>query len=235
MASLRAESTQARVGLETAYESRKRRIEDLGFQDYFESLAVYTSLEPHAVLPRKDFERGEAQSLPVQLPEADENSSLLFQALGQVREPAQLLSLMQELAFVCNKILAADRVSPADAEGVRDAIKKAISGMNLGLEFWSGRNLHKATKGVEEHFLQSFFQIGYGRLLRLRDRAEAILDGDVLIHPGTFEEAALEGLTRPFPLRTILTEEKRIEQRFFEHAGEIDRLKLILQRLQSAL
>ena len=98
---------------ETAYQNRKRRIEDMGFQDYFDALDVYTYLPPGTSLPEKIRDKLRAVgTLPAPVASMKSGPLLLFQAMAAFARPHELEPLMEELFFVCNKILSADRTPP---------------------------------------------------------------------------------------------------------------------------
>ncbi|MBM3789247.1 MAG: hypothetical protein FJW35_02730, partial [Acidobacteria bacterium] len=188
---------------ETAYQARTRRNEDLGFQEYFEAREVYAPLSPSDRLPEKKWGDLEAlTTLPVPVRAGTAGPWLWMQALSRVTDTAELRRILEELFFVCNKVLTADSASPADTRRVMRGIRKTISGINLGLDAWSGGEPGRAVTGMRRHYLQSFFQIGYGRLLRLQHEARRIRASEPG-EPGSLREAVLEGLLRRYPLLTV--------------------------------
>ena len=215
---------------EEAYRSRRSRLEDKGFQDYFDAIEVYAPRAAADQLPEKDWEiRSDISALPAMLPRMTQGRYLLFQAFERI-EPGGASVLLEELFFVCNKILSADRISPADPSHVKSGIRKALSGINLGLDCWSQGNLRLATEGIQLHYLQSFFQIGYGQLLELRERAHGRM---LQPEPGSLDEAAIEGFRRHYPMRTVLSSDRRIRRRFFRSRRDLDKASRILARLES--
>ncbi|HSR52052.1 MAG TPA: DUF6178 family protein [Acidobacteriota bacterium] len=227
MAALRT-STETQ---ELAYQSRKSRLEDLGFQDYYDAIEIYTPLPPDESLPQKDWQPLEDLStLPVMLPAVEQGPYLLLQAFAAIEDPEPSLHLMEELAFLCNKVLSADQVSPAQPERLKRRIRKTVATISLGLDVWSGGDLKKASRGVQRHFLQSFFQLGYGRLMDLQSRARRLIEKGCRLRPGSPPEAALEGFMRPFPLRTVLHKGK-IRRRFLRSRRDLEKCRNILRRL----
>jgi len=217
--SLLFESSAARTSAEieeTAYQNRKSRVEEMGFQDYFEAIDIYTFFPPEEPLPEKKQEQiREVSTLPVQFKEEFEGPLLLFQAFGLITDPQDSQALLEELFFVCNKVLSADRASPADPKRVKETIGKAITGINLGLDWHSKGNLHRAAEDLQRHYLQSFFQAGYSRLVELQRKGRELKEASGEPEPGSFLEAFLEGLLKKYPLLSEQREGK-IRTRFFQ-------------------
>ena len=69
------ESSAARTSAEieeVAYQSRKSRVETMGFQDYFEAIEIYTFFPPEEALPKKEQEQiREVSTLPVRFEKED--------------------------------------------------------------------------------------------------------------------------------------------------------------------
>ena len=123
----------------------------------------------------------------------------------------------------------ADQASPADQEQVRTSIRKTLTGINLGLDWWSEGNLQKASDGLTRYYLQSFFQNGHSRLMELRQRAQSVSTPPA---PGSFEEDFLEALTRPYPLLAEMREGK-IGRRLFRSRDDLEEARTVLERVLS--
>lgn len=218
---------------ETAYQNRKRRIEDMGFQDYFEALDVYTYLPLGTPLPEKMGDKLRAVgTLPATVARMKQGPLLLFQAMAAFARPHELEPLMEELFFVCNKILSADRTPPNRTSRVKRAIRKALTGVNLGLEVWSGGDLNRARDGLGRHYLQSFFHTGYSRLMELRDRARRIRARDSL-EAGSPLADALAELSRNYPLLLVEIRGKR-RRRFLKNRSDLERADRYLEAAEEA-
>lgn len=215
-------SAQARTIIELeeeAYQARRRRMEDFGFQDYFDAISIYAPLHQEESLPRKNPAETIFSSVP-SIIHSDPNELLVMQALAQAAQPA----LLEEIFFVTNKVLSADLVSPDDPQKLKIGLRKTISGINLGLEFWSGGNLDRAVQGVKQHPLNTFFRIGYGQLLKLQKQARLIpqyTQQHYLSHLRT-------GLSRRYPLLAVRAPE-RIKKRFFRTTLDVTRCQHILK------
>lgn len=207
---------------ETAYQNRTRRIEQWGFQDYYDAMEIYTFLPASAALPEKIQESiREVNLTSARLPNQSGGPLLLFHAFANLTRQQEIQPLVEELFSVCNRLLSADRISAADPGRVKSGIRKAISGMNLGLDWWSRGDLGKATEGVRRFYLLSFFQAGYSRSLELQKQARKIEGGPDQPASGSFLEAALEGLLEPYPRLTEESEGK-VQKRFFSTLRDLE-------------
>ena len=201
---------------EEAYQNRRRRIEDLGFQDYYDAIEIYTCRDSLESLPKKKpQDLLELSTVPAKLPHRQEDGPLLlFHAFTAVSNERDVQLLVEELFYVCNKLLSADRISPDEPGQVKQGILKAISCLNLGLDNWAEGSVSKAVEGILNHYLLSFFQIGYGRLTELQIRAKS-RSAESPPDPGSFLEAALDAMSEQFPKFTEQSE-GRIRDRFFQ-------------------
>jgi hypothetical protein len=217
-------SSQMRTSIELeeeAYQNRRRRIEDMGFQDYFDAIEIYTPRSVSDRIPEKQWEQKIGIStLPSVLPAEEEGLLLLFRALSFVASDQEIQSLIEELFFVCNKLLSADRISPGEPESIKKGLRKAIGGINLGLECWSESDPLRAVEGIREHYLLSYFQIGYGQLLTFQENARERCEKKAP-PAGTFLEAFWEGIGARYPK---LTEQKqgKIVRRYFETRSDFE-------------
>jgi hypothetical protein len=216
--SLLLASCQARTSIEieeTAYQNRKRRVEEMGFQDYFDAIDIYTLFPPEEALPQKKREQIlEVSALPVKLQDQLKGPLLLFQALDLITSPQDSQALLEEIFFVCNKVLSADCASPGDPDRVKETIGKAIAGINLGLDWHSKGNLQRAAQDLQRHYLQSFFQVGYSRIMDLQEKAQQLKEASIALDPGSFLEIFVEELLRKYP-RLAEQSGTKIQKRFF--------------------
>jgi hypothetical protein len=215
---------------EEAYQERKLRVEDMGFQDYFDAMEIYTERSLLEELPEKRWasERKDGISLlPTRLTGEEGGPLLLFQVFAALSKEEEIQHLVEELFFVCNKLLSADQLLPSAPAKIKEGIRKAISGINLGLELWSDGQLERAASGVRQRYLVSFFQIGYGRLSLLRRSAEALIGKAPL---GSFLEAAVEGLCLQFP---VLSEQVggEIQHRYFDTRYDLKWARKIMEEV----
>lgn len=215
LTALLIESSRARTPneiQETAYQKRKDRVEEWGFQDYFDAIEIYTYRDPRESLPEKTWEPiREITTLPVSLAEGEEEGLLLFQALARIDRPQEVQSLLEELFFVCNKVLSADMAPAGDLTRVRRGVRKTITGINLGLDWWADGDIHKAIEGLRRYYLQSFFQVGHSRLVELQREAKRLKESSEP-EPGSFLEQVVEGLLKKYPLLAEQRDKKSLKR-----------------------
>ena len=219
---------------EDAYQNTRRRIEDYGFQDYFNAVEIYSPRSADSLLPEKDNPLpGASKELPVPLDHGRHSSGFVFlEALAAVSSRDDIDPLLQEMFFVCNKVISADRGRPGDTEAVRAGISKAINGISLGLDTWSGGDLNRAIEGITSHHLTSFFQIGYDSLLQVKRKADSAPEQDA----GSLGEAVIENLRSPYPRYTESQEKEgkiSFTARYFRNASEIEETTKMLEQLKA--
>ena len=218
---------------EQAYQSRKRRVEDMGFQDYYDAIEIYALLPLDAPLPLKSWEKiREVGELPLVATELESGSMLLIAALAGFTRPPEIESLVEELFFACNKLLCADRISPDDPSQVKQGVLKAINGINLGLDCWSEGNPRVAEEGLAKHYLQSFFRLGYSQIKALQEEARRIRSEPPEPEPGSFLEAVIDGLQERYPMFTDLVE-GQIRRRFFSTREDLATARKHLSEIQN--
>lgn len=212
---------------EEAYRERCHRLEDLGFQDYFEAISIYSPLESERDLPEKNPESGPVTTLP-EAPNTAPPGLLLVQALGLIADKQLLEQTLQEIFFVCNKLLSADRVSPEEPDQIRETIRKVLAGINLGLSLTTGDSLPQALEALRRYFLAGLFQLSYARLLVLRDRAGRLLAAGM--REDLFEQAFLESLSDRYP-RPVSLKEGQIRSGYFWTREELETAHRQLDRM----
>jgi hypothetical protein len=201
----------------------------MGFQDYYEAVEIYAPILPGENLPVKEKSKEHLSTLPASARAPESGALLLMQALAYLSRSRDISALLEELFFVCNKILTADRVSPGEPRLVRKGIRKALTGMSLGLDLWSEGNFERAARGVQELYLQSFFRLGYTRLLELREKAQAT-SAKRQPEAGSAEAALLKGLLRKYPIQSRRREAgARLRWRFFSAAEEVQKAEKRLE------
>lgn len=226
---------------EDVYRFRTGRLQDRGFADPFEALAVYTWLDPHA------FDPAGHRKLPIEPAEEGVEAPGFILAAARPRDLlAEVLAggvetaTCWELTFLLNKVMAADRVDVGEANQVHASMEEVYRYLNLALEHLCEGDVERAAALVDGVYLQSLFQVGFSLTLELQRRAAAArtsriapyLDGpfralvDALGHrkPRFFEgmETEQRGGERPFAaLRDLRLAEEwldrlEVQRRLFE-------------------
>ncbi len=170
---------------ETSYRWRSGRMADLGYIDYYEALAVFRPLDPSAVRigegtqdhvppPEPGEEARAPGALPVPLAERVVGVSFLARSLDEIRELPELQRLEGALVLLSNQVLAALRIQPGDAEGVRFGHDYAMSTLALGLEIVARGAVVQGAAALRSVAAQRLFRVGLGATTRLAGFAAAV-------------------------------------------------------------
>jgi hypothetical protein len=146
---------------ELAYRWRQGRMEDLGFQDYYEALEVYRELDPAGVrigetepgkarvrpLDEHDGAEGGSARAPASLVERLTRGASPFARAAQgLRSADEVAELHFSIVALTNRVLAADRVTPGDDSAVTATLERLLATLDLALEFLARGD---ATREVE--------------------------------------------------------------------------------------
>jgi len=154
---------------ETALRWRTGRLRDLGFPALDEALSWFArppTGAPGAMAGGPPRPSGSSLALP------PAGSLLARAAEGLTVERRQVLEV--ELVAAANATLVADGIDPSDLEAVRAAVEAARALVELGLSARTAGDDAAAGATLETSPLKRLFQEGFGRLLRLRWRAEKV-------------------------------------------------------------
>jgi hypothetical protein len=161
---------------EYALRWRNSRLQDLGFADPHESLLVYAYLDPASVSPEErtidrplasDPEPVQTTELAQIVPRTD---SFWAAAMDRIASEAERHRLAQALLYLGNRCLAADRIAPADPEGVRTSIDDLHGRLGLGLEYLAGGDLSRAVEVLAGVALLRIARVGFSLPLDRRRR-----------------------------------------------------------------
>ncbi|HLD50066.1 MAG TPA: DUF6178 family protein [bacterium] len=171
---------------EQAYHRREIRLSERGFPDFETAHQLYRPMtrEEFEVFPLKkgsppagDSDAREKNPLP--------NYPVLWSADRLFLDEVLILfrddptgdreRLEEELAWLSNKVIAAEGVDFSSEEHVRQGIEKARSFVSIGLESMTGRDLSKARAMLRERWLEIIFRWGVTQLMALREEALAII------------------------------------------------------------
>lgn len=166
---------------EEAYLSRRARLQDRGFPEYFEAQDVFAYIEParfEAI--RRGYEKpsraglldaGETIAPDLALSTAGGNS-LFNAALAAGFAAEGQRELRAEMALVANQVLVARQTDFGDPEAVRAAIGTTHDYLNLALEHLAAGDLAAAVEHLKDTHLKLLFRLGVSLTIDLRKRAE---------------------------------------------------------------
>ena len=167
---------------EEAYRLREVRLSERGFPDIESARRVYRRItsEEFKAFPRKNLNRErETGRSPVPNYPALWTSQALF--LDQVfllfkqETPGLMEGIEEELAWLSNKVIAAQGIDFSSEPVVRRGVSRARQFVSIGLEILSGGHLEKAGVLLKECWLETIFRTTATRLWTLRDRSTALI------------------------------------------------------------
>ncbi len=161
---------------EEAYQRREIRLTERGFPDFETARKLYRPLtrQEFDSYPKKDLKAAdpvhELKHVPNYPVLWSEERFFLDDALELFREdPAALEKLQEELAWLSNKVIAADGIDFSSEEKVRRGIERARSFISIGLELLAERDLVRAREILKTSWLELIFRWGATRIVLLRE------------------------------------------------------------------
>jgi hypothetical protein len=158
---------------------RDGRLADLGYPELEEALSWFARPAPRPA--------GARPGLPDRPPGfwlASFRATTLLDRAAAALPPEATARFEGELVTAANAAIVADRVDPSDPDAVRSAVESARTLLELGLASLSGGDVDAAASALASTPLKVIFQQGFGRLLELRWKADALVREDAAAGPG---------------------------------------------------
>jgi hypothetical protein len=166
---------------EHGYQFKKGRIEDMGFVDYYDSLALFArgsaaqlksemlanpldekAKYPPELYPGEDSEAFvETEFLPNVISSALCSDGLVRESLKQVTDARKRNVLMMELLRTINGVLAADKVLHEGLEKISQSAKRARDYLELGLVYIANGDKERATQLIQVQPLAQVLRLGW--------------------------------------------------------------------------
>jgi hypothetical protein len=149
---------------ENSYRWRSGRLADMGYVDFYDALDLFRPLEPSQVQigeGSQDHILGEDTRLPTVVAEQVLGRSFLARALAAIDSPTEAERIEAGLMVLVNKVLAAGRAKPGQAEVVRRGALYATATLSLGLETVARGDVERATQALGSIALERLFRVGY--------------------------------------------------------------------------
>lgn len=225
--------------VEAAMRWRLTRTAERGIPEFDEAFTVYSQLNPDALnVEPASFEilsnDGKYSVAPRYPLEYADDFSFFCQCLAQVTDLHRAETLRWELVCLANKVMVADRVHPSSLEGRRETLRKALGYINIGLELGADGEVEKGRRLLARSWMQVLFQVGYGSLLQLKRKAEALLKEHGIFLQDILTDAEqdnLGGLVNRFPKIPIFGEkDEACKWRDFESLDDIRQAEKLLSR-----
>lgn len=189
---------------ETAYQFRAARLQDLGFPELYDALALFAFVDP-APYGKRVAPTGQGPLVASAHPQ-----SYLEACFARVR-PEEQEGLGEQLRYLINSALVAEGAEPGDPDAIRKVSEGARDLLALGLEHVTAGDPEAAADAVREHGFRRVFQIGFSLTLKLKFRADRLakapgyaLEGVPLVFPD--ELRILGALRQRRPLRALKVE-----------------------------
>lgn len=218
---------------EQSYRWRSSRLADLGYVDFYEALDLFRPLDADKVQigeGSQDKLVGDDTRLPAVVAEEVLGRSFLARAMGSIDDPAEAEQLEAALMVLVNKVLAAGRTKPGQADVVRRGALYATATLSLGLETLARSDLGRAREALRTISLQRMFRVGYTVTTKLARLAQALAPRSLTAGPPAKEVVA--ALCSPRPLFSRAADEPPlVGLRPFESTADLRRAGEILAGL----
>ncbi len=219
---------------EMSYRWRSSRLADLGYVDFYEALDLFRPLTPDQVEigeGSQDRPAGEDTSrMPLALAEEVLGRSFLARAMSMIDDPAEAERLEQALMVLVNKVLAAGRAKPGQAEVLRRGALYATATLSLGLEVIARGDLARAQQALSSIAFGRLFRVGYTVTHKLAKLATALAPRSLTA--GSPAKDLVAGLCSPRPLFSRAADEPPVPgMRPFESQADLRRAGEILTGL----
>jgi hypothetical protein len=206
---------------------------DLGYVDFYEALDLFRPLDADKVQigeGSQDKMVGDDTRLPAVVAEEVLGRSFLARAMGSIDDPEDAERLEASLMVLINKVLAAGRAKPGQAEVVRRGALYATSTLSLGLETIARSDVARGREALLSISLQRLFRVGYTVTTKLARLAQALAPRSLTAASPAKELVA--GLCSPRPLFTRAADEPvTTGLRPFESSADLRRAGEILAAL----
>ena len=170
---------------ETAYRWRSGRMADLGFVDFYEALVAYQELDPTSVhieanpapSPRPSGEPIDDihLRLPLVVTEKLSGKTPFARAVAGLQTRDETADLHFALVALCNRVLAADRISPSDEEAIQAALERLSATLDIAVEFLAHGEGERETAAVRTVPLLKLHRLGVSLIGKLRWLATALV------------------------------------------------------------
>jgi hypothetical protein len=189
---------------EMTYRWRSGRLADIGYVDFYDALDLFRPLEMTEVAigeGSQDVSSDIAPSdLPVPIVQEMLGRTFLAAALSNLASNSEQERVQLAILLLVNRVLAAGRAKPGQAEVMRRGALYATATLSLGLESVARGDLDKAAQALRSIGVLRLFRVGF-TLTRRLSRLAAPLRAAAAIaaSPGKEVVAAVSGQRPLFP------------------------------------
>lgn len=186
---------------EQSYRWRAGRLADSGYVDFYDALDLFRPLDPSQVEigeGTQDPAFEEESRLPMVVAEQVLGRSFLARVLATIDEPGEAERLESAVVILVNKVLAAGRAKPGQAEVVKRGALYATATLSLGLETVARGDVARARQALETVSLQRLFRVGYTVAQKMARLALALAPRSITA--GSPAKELVSALCSPRPL-----------------------------------
>jgi hypothetical protein len=218
---------------ESSYRWRSGRLADLGYVDFYDALDLFRPLEPtqvHIGEGTQSQRVDDEARLPVVVVEQVIGRSFLARALAAIDDPAEAERIETGLLLLVNKVLAAGRARPGQAEVTRRGALYATSTLALGLETVARGDIDRASQALSSIGMERLFRVGYTVTQKLARLAQALAPRSITA--GSPARELVAALCSPRPLFSRAADDPPAPGvRPFESAADLRRAGALLTEL----
>jgi hypothetical protein len=238
---------------ETAYRWQRGRMADLGFADYYEALEVYRELDlggvrigegkPASLRSAVDTGGdGTALRVPTALAQrlSDIGTSPFARAAQKLAAGDEIDELRFALVALTNRVLAADRIVPADDDAVAATLRRLAATLDLAIERLATGDDDRGVAALRSIPLVRLFRAGVTMIGRVRRLALAVARSGPYGRRGLAlaeaeDAVVLETLTRARPLYPrLLDQPPSAGDRPFQSLADLARAGAAVERAAAA-
>ncbi len=218
---------------EMSYRWRSGRLADLGYVDFYDALDLFRPLpidQVHIGEGSQDRPTEDEMRLPIVVAEEVVGRGFLARAMAAIDDPGEAERLEQALMVLVNKVLAAGRAKPGQAEVMRRGALYATATLSLGLETVARGDLVRAQQALASIAIIRLFRVGYTVTQKLAKLATALAPRSATA--GSPAQELVAALCSPRPLFARAADEPpTIGMRPFESQSDLRRAGEILSGL----
>ncbi len=219
---------------EMSYRWRSGRLADIGYVDFYDALDLFKPLELNDVTIGEGSQDALLDATPSTLPapiiEEMLGRNFLAAALGRLDSDSEAERVQNSILVLVNRVLAAGRAKPGQAEVLRRGALYATATMSLGLESVARGDLDRGAAGLRSIGALRLFRVGFTLTRRLGRLATVLTSrAGALTSPGREVVAAI-GAQRPLFPRAV-ENPPRPGLRPIETAADIRALAEVLARV----
>lgn len=219
---------------EMSYRWRAGRLADLGYVDFYDALDLFRPLDADKVAIGEGTQDKildeDASRMPLAIAEEVVGRNFLARAIGAIETTSEAERIESALAILVNKVLAAARAKPGQAEVVRRGALYATATLSLGLETVARGDLARAKLALQTIALSRLFRVGYTVTLKLSRLGQALAPRSLTA--GSPAKELVAGLCSPRPLYAKAADKPpTLGMRPFESTADLRRAGEILTGL----